>query len=675
MKLIKTLFLITLIGIIGLLGFATFVEQARGPLFVSAHIYHTWWFFALWALLALLSVVIIAHNRLWRRTSVCLLHLSFVVILAGAATSFITSNEGILHLREGLPANEYVTKDAQAIEELPFDRLVLDSFRVVYYPGTEAPQDFVSYISYAGTDRQTGTATISMNNIFTYRGYRFYQSSFDPDRRGTILTVAYDPWGTPLTYFGYALLGISMLLVLLSKKEEFRTLLRHPLLRNGALAILLAVTSASPATARSIPTINKEKADKMARMPIVYNDRVAPLSTLAHDFTQKLYGRPSYKGLSAEQVLYGWLQRPDVWKNEPMLKIKDATLRRQLGIEGQYARLADLFDASQQYKLQALIEQQGSETKAIRELDEKVGIILMLTNGTLIRPAENVELPSETRISGEILYNNVPFAKVLFMVNLTFGLLTFILLVTGITRRYKTVGRLSSLILLASFATLLFSYLLRWYISGRIPLSNGYETMQFLALSIMFITLLMHRRFAYLLPFGFLLSGFTLLVAFLGEMNPQITPLMPVLQSPLLSTHVSVIMMAYALLAFMVLNGIYALILIARHRTATDDGQQIAQLTLLSRLMLYPAVFLLAVGIFLGAVWANVSWGSYWQWDPKESWALITLMAYAVPLHRASINRFNRPLFYHVYMVCAFLTVVITYFGVNYLLGGMHSYA
>jgi len=153
-------------------------------------------------------------------------------------------------------------------------------------------------------------------------------------------------------------------------------------------------------------------------------------------------------------------------------------------------------------------------------------------------------------------------------------------------------------------------------------------------------------------------------------MNPQITHLMPVLSSPLLTLHVSIIMMAYALLAFMMLGGIYALILIAIGRS--DD---IETLTLLSRLMLYPAVFFLAAGIFLGAIWANVSWGSYWSWDPKEVWALITLMIYALPFHRQSIPQLQRPAVLHAYLVIAFLAVLMTYFGVNYFLGGMHSYA
>ncbi len=668
MKYINTIFIITFVFIIGLLGYATFLEQAQGSLFVAEKVYHTWWFFALWAFLALLSVIIICQQRLWRRTAVFMLHCSFLVILAGAATTFITAHEGEIHLRTHILDNSYIIKGTGEIRQLPFKQFELDKFHVEYYPGTQAPQDFVSQINYTTKDDQKGSVSISMNHIFQYQGYRFYQFSFDPDQQGTILTVRYDPWGTPLTYFGYAMLALSILLVLFNRKEEFMRLLRHPLLQKGALTISLLVCLTPVSTqARSIPTINKEKAERMARMPIIYNDRVAPLSTLAHDFTQKLYGKSSYKGLCAEQVLYGWLQRPDVWKDEPMLKIKDASLRQQLGIEGKYAKLSDLFDG-EDYKLQALIEK-GQESKAVRELDEKVGIILMLTNGSLIRPAKGVDI-SERKFSAEIFYNNFPFVKILFMLNLTMGLLTFLLMMMPRKTTFYVLLRFSTVILWAAFLVLVFGYALRWYIGGRIPLGNGYETMLFLALSIMAFTMVMYHRLTYLIPFGFLLSGFTLLVAWLGEMNPQITPLMPVLKSPLLSTHVSVIMMSYALLAFMVLNGIMALIQLHR-----GNQQQVEQLTVLSRLMLYPAVFLLTIGIFLGAVWANVSWGKYWSWDPKEVWALITMLIYAVPFHQQSIPFLRQPKWLHIYLIVAFLTVLMTYFGVNYFLGGMHSYA
>ena len=670
MKHLNTLLSLIFILIVGVLGVATFVEQAQGSSYSSQHIYHTWWFFLLWALLAAVSAVMVCRHRLWRRLPVMLLHASFLVILCGAALSFFTSHEGTLHLRQGKSSAFYLLKDTRRPARLPFETMRLQSFTVECYPGTSAPQDFVSRIACRKADGGTLECVVSMNNILQTDGYRFYQSSFDSDLKGSILTVNYDPWGTPVTYAGYVLLALSVIWVLFAKGETFRSLLRSPLLKKGGVMVVLFVAGAvaSPMSARSVPTINAEKAERLARMPIVYNDRVAPLSTLAHDFTTKLYGKSRYKGLSAEQVLYGWLQRPDVWKDEPMLKIKDSHLRQQLGIEGDYARFSDLFDAYQNYKLAPLVRE-GQEDKAVRELDEKVGIILMLTNGSLIRPAMKATV-SASRISAEIFYNEFPMTKILAMGNLTLGILLFLLLILPPSRYRKNLLCGGRCLLWVSFLAQAFVYGLRWYISGRVPLGNGYETMLFMSLATVTVSMVLCRRFLVALPFGFLLSGFTLLVSFLGQMSPQITPLMPVLQSPLLSVHVSIIMMSYALLAFTMLCGVMAMVQMRMGRVG-----QVEVLTLLSRLLLYPAVFLLAVGIFIGAVWANVSWGKYWSWDPKEVWALITLMVYAIPLHRSVLFPLHGAKAYHIYMVAAFLCVLMTYFGVNYFLGGMHSYA
>ena len=224
---------------------------------------------------------------------------------------------------------------------------------------------------------------------------------------------------------------------------------------------------------------------------------------------------------------------------------------------------------------------------------------------------------------------------------------------------------------LFAFSFILFTYItlslgLRWWLGGHIPVSNGPETMLFMAWVMLLLTILIQKKFPIILAFGPLISSFCLLVAMLGGSSSQLTPLMPVLQSPLLSIHVMTVMCAYALFALQMLLGIYAF---------WAPNSNLERITALSQLLLYPAVFLLTIGIFLGAVWANVSWGNYWSWDPKESWALITLMVYAVPLHKSSISRFRSTRFYHIYMICAFLAVIITYFGVNYLLGGMHSYA
>ena len=593
-------FLIAVYGcLLLLLAATTFVEQTYSTDFVEKHVYHTIWFCCLWGALAAMTVVVLVRQRLWRRLPTLLLHGSFLVILAGAMTTFLCGRKGYVHLTVGSEVNCFLEQDGRQVVELPFT-LRLDSFRIEYYPGTDAPADYISYIH--------GETPVSMNRILSRQGFRFYQSSFDEDMQGSWLTVNYDPWGIGITYSGYLLLGVSMLWMLVSRGGEFRRLLRHPLLKKGGMFVLLLLCLGSGVHAqkRSLPALARKQADSLARKQVIYNDRVVPFNTLARDFVLKLTGKLSYGGM-------------------------------------------------------------------------------MLQNGTLIRPLPedgSVEPVSDTKIQAELLYNRIPFSKLLFMFNLTVGMLAFFRLLYRGLRRSSALsdssGRIVALSfssrladtffpfsLYAAFLFQLFGYGLRWYIGGRIPLGNGYETMQFMALCALFLACLFRRRFPFMVPFGFLLSGFALLVSYLGQMNPQITPLMPVLVSPWLSTHVSLIMMSYALFAFMMLNGILALCL---RRSAR-------MLMLLSRLLLYPAVFFLGAGIFLGAVWANASWGRYWAWDPKEVWALITFMVYGAAFHARSLRIFRSPLFFHIYMIVAFLTVLMTYFGVNYILGGMHSYA
>lgn len=686
MKIIRTLILVVYIGLILLLGYATFIERFGGADEAARKVYHTCWFIFLWAALVLLGAVYMTKRKLFRQLPLCLLHFSFVLILAGAAVTFFFGRKGTVHLRQGETTTTFISSDKR-IEALPFV-LVLDSFRISYYSSTRAPSDFVSSVSYKDADNHRGQARIAMNRVLDYKGYRFYQSSFDPDEKGSILSVNYDPWGTGITYFGYLLLGVSMIWVLIDRRGEFRRLLRSPYLKKGAVSVgLMLVLCPTGALARSLPTINADKAREVARYQVVYNDRVSPLNTVAVDFLQKIYGRRSYKGLSAEQVLYGWMAKPQVWQGERMILIKNARLRQRLGIrEGRYASMRDLFDANGVYKLLSMASQEQEQTsmgKALRETDEKVGLILMLVNRNLFTPLpKGAARLSNTRVRAEILYNTIPFTKILFMVNLTVGIILFVCVLLGVMGKVKPrpgvkIMRLGAVILAFSFTFALCGYLLRWYVGGRVPLSNGYETMLLMALLLMALSLLLCRRFSFCIPIGLMLSGFALLVSYLGQMSPQITHLMPVLHSPLLSVHVGVIMAAYALLAFMMLNGLFALIVILKTNplNMNRNHEIVSRLTVLSRLMLFPAVFLLAAGIFLGAVWANQSWGAYWSWDPKETWALITLMVYAVAFHRRSIAVFNKDWFFHLYMIAAFLTVLMTYFGVNYFMGGMHSYA
>lgn len=282
---------------------------------------------------------------------------------------------------------------------------------------------------------------------------------------------------------------------------------------------------------------------------------------------------------------------------------------------------------------------------------------------------------SKTQYRAERLYNKLTAGKWLAMFNIMLGLICFAaaLICIGKGRKlYKPMRSVATLwmTLLCLFLTTLF--ILRWIAGGHVPMAGSFDSMNLLALSICIITLLLKRKYEMALPAGLLMTGFVLLVQMISGSNPPITHLMPVLTSPLLSLHVTVIMIAYALLFFVMLNGISAVIV---RFTQPANKTYLERLQGISMLLLYPAVALLAIGIFIGAVWANISWGNYWSWDPKEVWALITLMVYAAPLHSTIWKSFRNPMFFHIYGILAFLSVIITYFGVNFLLGGMHSYA
>lgn len=674
---------------------ATFVESQAGTPYAHQHIYGATWFYALWALTAATSIWLILRRKMWKRAVLFGLHLSFIVILAGALTTALTSEKGMLHLTAGTPQTSFIKGD-NTIAELPF-AVTLRSFNVEYYSGTTAPSDYVS--RFVCKDRASGQETeglVSMNNIFTLDGYRLYQSSYDEDMQGSWLTVNYDPYGTAITYTGYALLALFALLFLLTRAGHIRQLLRSDKLRTPLLPALLLTlgTLTCGAETPKVSTINIEKADILKSKQVMYNDRVAPLNTLATDFMYKITGKRTFHGLSPEQVMVSWMLAPEDWQHVKMIRIKDARIRKHLGVDGKLARFTDFFDADGNYRLNDLIAQErgthSSLEKALKEADEQIGIIVMLTQGQLIVPLPedgSVQRLSDTKVKAELLYNSYPVPRTLFIINLTLGLILLAMLIAklltpgegkeprGKARHcqtiYKWTVKAAPLALYAVTAALAVHYLLRWYVSGTVPLTNGYETMQFVALASLVIACLLHRRFTFAIPFGLLISGFTLLVCHLSMMNPQITPLMPVLQSPWLSGHVSVIMMSYALYAFMMMNGVTALLLIRKG----GHQRQVATLTILSRLMLYPATFLLAIGIFLGAVWANVSWGSYWSWDPKEVWALVTMMVYSAAFHTESLAFMRKDKAFHIFIVLSFATILMTYFGVNYVLGGMHSYA
>lgn len=749
---------------------ATFIEKSRGTDFVHTAVYGSWWFTALWALLAVAAVMYIVRRRV-RRLSTLALHLALLLILAGALLTHVSAWRGRVHLRSGLAVDTYYKLDRKgnvSEEKLPFT-MRLDTFIVSYHEGTQAEADYTSRFTVSGEGREV-QAEVAMNKIYEHGPLRFYQASYDRDLLGSVLAVNCDPWGIPVTYAGYGLLFAALVWMLFDPKGRFRRLLRSPLLQKGALcAVLFACFSVN---AKALNALPRETADKFGRLFMVYNGRVCPVQTFAVDFTKKLTGASSYKDFTAEQVLTGFIFYGDEWSAEPLLKVKSGALRDALQLPARCTVNTFFNPLMGGYILGPYVREyyQGQTDKLHRqaaEVDDRLMMLMQLRRGGLLRvfpvtrggrtqwyaPTDNIadtlvgdaerayianvfsllneevragrtanvdlilgkmlayqeknagsSLPSDAQVKAERALNAVPFATILFMVNLALGII-FIILLTApptlkgsptyppqgeelVTKAVKytnfkanftflPLGRVGGAALsMLSFIALTLCLALRWVASGRVPMGNGYETMLLLAWLVMLVALAVVRRFRIALPFGLLLSGFFLLVSHISSMDPQISHLMPVLNSPLLSLHVSVIMAAFALLSLTFLCAVTALLLrLFRGCNATGLADQAERLALLSRLMLYPALALLGIGIFVGAVWANVSWGAYWNWDAKEVWGLITLMVYAVAAHDASLPFLRRPLGYHAFMALAFLTIVMTYFGVNYYLGGMHSYA
>lgn len=710
---------------------ATIVEKYQGTDYVSEAIYGAWWFCALWGIMAVLGLLYYLRHRV-RSMSITVLHVSFVVILLGALLTHLTAKRGMMQLRQGHPSDKYITTDGEgmAAESLPFT-LTLDKFVVDYHAGTTAAQDYRSLLTLTDGDGNTAKATVSMNNILNHGGYRFYQASYDDDLQGTVLSVYYDPMGIPVTYCGYALLFISLIGMLFDPKAGFRRLLRHPAMRKRVLGLLMLIGFANQ-TQAAPTTFPKETANKFGRLCILYNDRICPLETYALDLTKKLSGHRSYKGFSPEQVMAGFIFFGDEWCNEPLIHVKADAMKKQFGLSD-YCSVNAFFSQMSGYVLGPLVEEyyNGQTDKLhqqVADLDNRIRLVMELRQGATLKvlpytdkrtiwysPVDSIpnsveaehakyirnvfslmngdvqakqwervnfyldkmrkyqqlnagaSFPKTNQLQAEHIYNAIPFATILFIVNLTLGFLALGYTIYNMsrTRRNRLVDIALSVLMALSWLALTVALGLRWTISGNIPMSNGYETMIIVAWFVELVALVVCRKARIVLVFGFLLSGFFLLVSHISQMDPAIGQMMPVLSSPLLSVHVSVVMMGYALLS---LTFLCALMGLTIKRMAAD-------LQVLSQLFLYPALTFLGLGIFIGAIWANVSWGAYWSWDPKETWALITMMLYAIPLHSTSLATFRRPTAYHAYMAVAFLSIIITYFGVNYFLGGMHSYA
>ena len=753
---VKKIIFILYILVLVCMAAATIVEKSQGTDYAHAHYYGAWWFILIWAVLAALGAFYIIKRKV-KCASTLALHLSFIIILAGALLTHISAKRGMIHLRIGQPTDTYMAQDEEQgmkEEKLPFS-LCLQKFEAKMHDGTNAVADYSSKFTVIdGDDKSEGE--VSMNNIYSHRSYRLYQSSYDEDGKGSVLAINADPYGIPVTYTGYALLFISLVWMLFDPKGGYRKLLKSPLLKKGALmtALILSMGNIQTLHAESATgnlqnaVLPKETAEKFGELHILYNDRICPVQTFALDFCKKIYGARSYQGLTAEQVLSGWVFYGNTWANEPFIKIKSGEMKTAMNLPD-YASLNTFFNREMggytigQYVQEYYNGQQDKFHQQAADIDGKIQIIMELREGislkvlpytftknvkatkdhpfikagttTWFSPVDKLpqavehqhalyirnvfsllngdvkagntsrvneffvkmkkyqevssgnSLPTATQYKAERINNAFPFATILFMANLTLGFIALFYTIYRMTKKkeIKVLNIALPILLGVSFLALTFGLALRWIISGNVPMSNGYESMLTVAWFVMLISILMQLRIRIVMVFGFLISGFFLLVSHINQMDPAIGQMMPVLNSPLLSIHVSIIMMSYALLSLTFICGIMGICL-------RSHGEE---LQALSRIFLYPALTTMGFGIFIGAIWANVSWGNYWSWDSKETWALITFMIYAVVVHTQSLPIFRKPLVYHIYITLAFLSIAMTYFGVNYFLTGMHSYA
>jgi len=630
---------------------------------------------------------------------------------------------------------------------LPFS-LKLNDFVLERYPGSNSPSSYESHITL--TDKDLGLNEdhkIFMNNVLKHRGYRFYQSSYDQDEKGTILSVNKDLAGTTITYLGYFLLFLGILLSIFNPKSHFYDLMKRASAGTSMIVIFLlsAFTAGAAAPQPVSPAISKEFAKVWVQG---HDGRIKPFSTLAYEVVMKVSRSESLEGQVPEQVVLGMAVNPQQWQQVEMIAISDDQILAKLGRTGGKASFNDFFDQQGNYKLANDVqiaygkkpaERQGYDNDVIK-VDDRLNVVYQVYHGDMLRifpspnPADltwyapgskvpanfgpdsvlvssaftffldavrngNQELslqtiskvksyqqqngsaliPGKTKQQLEILYNHVNIFKDLsgWFVLLGFVLLGFFFhaLFTGKALRKKAVNY-TVLALFLGFLAHSAGLIVRGYVSGHMPWSNGYESMIYIAWAVMLAGLIFARRNPMVLAAASILSGLTLFVAQMSWLNPEITNLVPVLKSYWLTIHVAIITASYGFVGVSAIIGIINLVMAAFRNSSNQIRIKatVSQMTMISEASMILGLYFLTIGTFLGGIWANESWGRYWGWDAKETWSLVTILVYGFISHMRMIPGFKGWFAYNLASVVGLLSVLMTYLGVNYYLSGLHSY-
>lgn len=737
-----------------LLGVATFIENAQGTPVARKLIYNQPLFYLLQLLMVVQFIVVGVRMRLWqqRKYGIWLLHVAFILILAGAMVTNLFGFEGVVHIREGETTSQLHLTDGT--RELPFS-LRLDDFKLVRYPGSHSPSSFESFLTVISSDG-TRAEHIYMNKVIYEQGYRLYQSSYDADEQGTVLSVNNDSWGTGITYTGYLLLLAGMLLIVVDPKSRFRQLIVQlkkaiPVLLLCLMPSLLAAQEQT-ATQLQKNTIPATQAEEWGRMQIQCpTGRVEPMNTYTSKLLRKLYRGDNFEGLSSEQVIFGFLINSSYWNNVPLIRQSNEELARELSLPSEkHLRFFDLFDEAGRYLIADAVDrayarpvaERTRQEKDLLKLDEKVNILYSLQQGQMLAlfplpddvngkwysPADDLSaftgkdsmfvskiffwyldeantalktnnwstptevlsmmnvyqqkrstagLLTEKQVSWEIFYNRADLFFWSAMGYMTVGLVLLLFSVWHLLKPKRWLRNVAIVVTVGVVALFLLHTLgigIRWYISGRAPWTNAYESMIYVAWATALAGLLFIRRSSMTLALAVFFAGIILFVANLNFMDPEITPLVPVLKSYWLMIHVAVITASYGFFGMSFLLGLLSLGFMAAGKKAAMLQSHIHELRLINEISLYIGLYLLTAGIFLGAVWANESWGRYWGWDPKETWALVTMIVYAFVLHARFVPALRSDYAFNVMSVFSLSSVLMTYFGVNYYLSGLHSY-
>jgi cytochrome c-type biogenesis protein CcsB len=642
------------------------------------------------------------------------------------------------------------------ITYLPFS-LKLNDFVLERYPGSTSPSGYKSDVVLSDKSENIEKPfMIFMNNILKYKGFRFYQSSFDQDEKGTILSVNHDPAGMIVTYSGYGILILFIIISLIIKRSVFRNVNAgywSSSIRKIVpfIFILWLLTGFNYASAQKLipDRLVSEEFGKVLVQD--QKGRTKPLYTLSNDILRKVTRQNEFDGLSSMQVFLGFYLDFDKWKDVPLIRVSNNELQQSIGIRGNKASFSDLVDiaGNGNYKLSEKVNsayakapgERSKMDKEIMKVDERVNILYMIYTGDFLKLfplkdgthnwgsaeealktavskedsvylkdiitlfAEAVhsgnlatvrqisgsvgdyqsrfakyDLPSESKTGAELLYYKLKIFERLFPFYATTGLIMLIglifMVMRGIKERLFFIKVLAWL-LFAGFIFHTFGLGLRWYIAGHSPMSNGYESMIFISWVTLLAGFIFSRKSAFALSATAVLASMTLMVAHLSFMDPEITNLVPVLKSYWLTLHVSVITGSYGFLGLGAILGLITMILLALSDSKNREriSQTIDELTVINYKTLTLGLYFLTIGTFLGAVWANESWGRYWGWDPKETWSLITIVIYSLVIHSRTIPGMKDIYTFNFLSLFAFSSVLMTYFGVNYYLSGLHSYA